>query len=104
MTAVDLPAPLVVLRHQCPFCCRYTRADPARVTWHMGRCLRNPAARNCGTCAHHQDEERGGTCFPGQQCRCNEIDEGCTHPDGPTAGYRFPIQNCPLWHSKEEAA
>ena len=97
MTAVDLPVPIVVERHQCPFCRRFTRADVARVEWHMGRCLRNPGARNCGSCVHHQPAESGDYCFPGQPCGCNEIDEGCDHPEGPGGDLKFPVQNCPLY-------
>lgn len=99
MPTVDLPTPIVVTRHQCPHCRRYTRADPARVEWHMARCLKNTTARNCGTCEHHQQEsiDYGHQCHPGLHCGCNDWDEACTHPDGPEADYRFPVQNCPLW-------
>lgn len=101
MTAVDLPTPIVVQRHQCPHCRRYTRADPARVVWHMGRCLKNAAARNCGTCEHHQPQQRGEDCYPGRHCTCNDWDEACTHPEGPEVDYQFPVQGCPLWEGEE---
>lgn len=102
MPAVDLPTPIVVQRHQCPFCRRYTRADPARVEWHMARCFQNPAARNCKTCEHHQPEsiDYGHQCWPGRRCGCNDWDEACLHPDGPEDDYKFPVQNCPLWQAK----
>jgi hypothetical protein len=91
--------PVVVTRHQCPHCRRYTRADPKRVQWHMGRCLKSAAARNCGTCKHYQPEVRdwGHQCHPGYHCPCNDWDEACTHADGPEEDFKFPIQNCALW-------
>jgi hypothetical protein len=101
MTVIDLPTPILITRHQCPFCRRYTRADQTRVEWHMIRCLKNPGARNCGTCEHHQEQERGVNCIPGRECVCNDWDEACTHPDGPEDSYRFPVQGCPLWQAKE---
>lgn len=101
MSAVDLPIPVVVTRHQCPHCRRYTRADPSRVEWHMGRCLKNPSARNCGTCEHHQEQSRGPNCEPGRDCSCSDWDEACTHPDGPEDDYRFPVNDCPLWEAKK---
>jgi hypothetical protein len=85
---VDLPMPVVVSRHQCPFCRRYTRADVRQVTDHMTRCWLNPALACCKTCAHHQDVDA-------------ESDESCTHPDGPEyEDYRFPVLHCPLWETK----
>lgn len=59
MTAVDLPAPIVVARHQCPHCRRYTRARKDRVVEHMGRCWQNPAAQACKTCRHYEPAEEG---------------------------------------------
>ncbi|MFF8299557.1 hypothetical protein ACF07M_29915 [Streptomyces globisporus] len=99
MAAVDLPLPLVVIRHQCPHCRRYTRAAPERVQWHMGRCFQNPDARTCKTCTHHQEEsiDPGHYCHPGMRCGCNDWDEACTHPDGPEDDYKFPVFDCPLW-------
>jgi hypothetical protein len=81
----DLPMPVVVSRHQCPFCRRYTRADLAQVQDHMTRCWQNPALRCCKTCTHHQD----GSGF--------EDVESCTNPGGPDEEYRFPVLHCPLW-------
>lgn len=89
-TAIDLPTPVVVTRHQCPFCRRYTRADPAAVTRHMRTCWQNPGLRCCKTCTHHQDGSHP------------EDDESCTHTDGPEyEDYSFPVLNCPLWQPKE---
>lgn len=104
-TAVDLPMPVVVTRHQCPHCRRYTRADPKRVEWHMARCFKNPGARTCKTCAHHQEEsiDHGHYCIPGRRCGCNDWDEACIHPDGPEDDYKFPVINCPLWKSNRPA-
>jgi hypothetical protein len=94
---VDLPMPVVVQRHQCPFCRRYTRADPAQVTDHMSRCWHNPGLRCCKTCTHHQDAS--GT--PGSP---DEWLESCTHPDGPEyEDYTFPALHCPLWQAKGSA-
>lgn len=85
-TTIDLPAPVVVSRHQCPFCRRYTRKDPAAVTRHMASCFRNPGLRCCKTCVHHHDGSHP------------EDDESCTHEQGPEPeDYSFPVLNCPLW-------
>ena len=82
----DLPMPVIVSRHQCPFCRRYTRADVRQVQDHMGRCWQNPALRCCKTCTHHQDGSHP------------EDDESCRHADGPEwEDYRFPVLHCPLW-------
>ena len=83
----DLPMPVVVSRHQCPFCRRYTRADAAQVRDHMTRCWQNPGLRCCKTCVHHQD----GSGF--------EDVESCTNPGGPDEEYRFPVLHCPLWQA-----
>ncbi|MFF7527329.1 hypothetical protein [Streptomyces pseudovenezuelae] len=88
---VDLPTPVVVSRHQCPFCRRFTRSDPRQVTDHMTRCWQNPALACCKTCTHHQ--EASGT--PGSP---DEWLEACTRPEGPEyEEYRFPVLHCPLW-------
>lgn len=87
---VDLPMPVVVSRHQCPFCRRYTRADLRQVQDHMTRCWQNPALKTCKTCTHHQDAS--GT--PGSP---DEWLEACTHPAGPEEDYQFPVLHCPLW-------
>jgi hypothetical protein len=92
---VDLPMPVVVSRHQCPFCRRFTRADARQVTDHMTRCWQNPGLRCCKTCVHHQDASGtpGGT---------DEWLESCTHPEGPEyEDYRFPVLHCPLWQTEE---
>jgi hypothetical protein len=82
----DLPMPVVVSRHQCPSCRRFTRADLRQVQDHMGRCWQNPALRCCKACVHHQDGSHP------------EDDESCRHPDGPEPeDYRFPVLHCPLW-------
>lgn len=87
--AVALPDPVVVSRHQCPFCRRFTRADAAAVTRHMRGCFKNPGLRCCKTCAHHQDVDAYS-------------DEACTHTDGPEhEDYSFPVLNCPIWQPKE---
>jgi hypothetical protein len=92
---VDLPMPIVVSRHQCPFCRRFTRADAAQVRDHMTRCWQNPVLRCCKTCVHHQNAS--GT--PGDP---DEWVESCTNPDGPEwEDYRFPVLHCPLWQHKE---
>jgi hypothetical protein len=90
----DLPLPVVVTRHQCPFCRRYTRADLRQVQDHMTRCWNNPALRCCKNCTHHQ--EASGT--PGSP---DEWLESCTHPDGPECeDYQFPVLHCPLWQQR----
>jgi hypothetical protein len=86
---VELPMPVVVSRHQCPFCRRFTRADVRQVQDHMGRCWQNPGLRCCKTCDHHQDGSHP------------EDDESCRHLDGPEwEDYRFPVLHCPLWERK----
>jgi hypothetical protein len=86
---VDLPTPAVVSRHQCPFCRRFTRADPGQVRDHMTRCWQNPGLRCCKTCTHHQDGSHP------------EEDESCRHPDGPEwEDYRFPVLHCLLWETR----
>ncbi|MFB8182581.1 hypothetical protein ACFC8N_42660 [Streptomyces sp. NPDC055966] len=86
---VDLPAPVIVSRHQCPLCRRFTRADARQVTDHMTRCWQNPGLRCCKTCTHHHDAGPYD-------------DESCIHPDGPEyEEYRFPVLHCPLWQPKE---
>ncbi|MGW0920098.1 hypothetical protein ACWD3J_13910 [Streptomyces sp. NPDC002755] len=85
---VDLPMPVVVSRHQCPYCRRFTRADLAQVRDHMTRCWQNPVLRCCKTCIHHQDGSHP------------EEDESCTSPDGPEwEEYRFPVLHCPIWEA-----
>ncbi|MFF7880980.1 hypothetical protein ACH40F_08120 [Streptomyces sp. NPDC020794] len=85
---VDLPTPVIVSRHQCPLCRRFTRADVRQVNDHMTRCWQNPALRCCKTCIHHQDGSHP------------EDDESCTHPTGPEwEEYRFPVLHCPLWET-----
>ena len=90
---IDLPMPVVVSRHQCPFCRRYTRADLRQVQDHMTRCWQNPALRCCKTCIHHQDGSHP------------EDDESCRHADGPEwEDYRFPVLHCPLWEKGSSRA
>jgi hypothetical protein len=92
---VDLPMPLVVSRHQCPFCRRYTKANLAQVQDHMTRCWLNPGLRCCKTCVHHQDAS-------GTLGGVDEWLESCTHPEGPEhEDYSFPVLHCPLWQPKE---
>ncbi|MET8694767.1 hypothetical protein ABZV65_19740 [Streptomyces bauhiniae] len=102
---VDLPMPVVVSRHQCPFCRRFTRADLSQVQDHMTRCWQNPRLRTCKTCAHYQPESTDfrHQCHPGYHCGCNDWDESCTHPEGPESeDYQFPVLHCPLWQSKTD--
>lgn len=102
---VDLPMPVVVSRHQCPFCRRFTRADPGQVRDHMTRCWQNPVLRTCKTCTHYQPEVHDfrHQCHPGYHCGCNDWDESCTHPDGPDwEDFQFPILHCPLWQPKTD--
>lgn len=99
MATVDLPMPIVVTRHQCPHCRRYTKANLRQVQQHMTTCWRNPALRTCKACVHHQQEsiDYGHQCHPGYHCGCNDWLEACTHPDGPEDDYKFPVIGCPLW-------
>ncbi|WP_416520101.1 hypothetical protein [Streptomyces achromogenes] len=88
-TITDLPFPVIVNRFQCPFCRRFTRADPRAVQDHMTRCWSNPGLRCCKTCTHHQDAGP-------------HDDESCTHDQGPEyEEYQFPVLHCPLWQAKE---
>lgn len=91
---IGMPTPIVVARHQCPFCRRFTRADHRQVQDHMTRCWQNPALRCCRTCPHHQPEVRTSSGI-------DDWDESCTHPDGPDfEEYRFPVLHCPLWEAR----
>jgi hypothetical protein len=91
---VALPTPVVVSRHQCPFCRRYTKANFQQVRDHMSRCWQNPGLRCCKTCTHHQNAS--GT--PGSP---DEWLEACTRPEGPEyEDYQFPVLHCPLWETK----
>ncbi|MFD7185525.1 hypothetical protein ACFV90_36885 [Streptomyces sp. NPDC059904] len=58
MAAVALPIPVVVTRHQCPFC-RITRAKKQAMAAHIARCWTNPAARACKTCVRFEPAEEG---------------------------------------------
>lgn len=94
---VDLPAPIVVTRHQCPHCRRYTRAKRERVEEHMPRCWQNPVARGCKTCQHFDQDPGGEPCFPGRPCDCNDPFEQCSLGEDITNG---PIINCPHWEAR----
>ncbi|AVH59956.1 MULTISPECIES: hypothetical protein [Streptomyces] len=84
---VDLPIPVVVTRHQCPFC-RITRAKRPAMVAHIGRCWRNPAARSCKTCRHFEPPEDGPYPeHPGWP-------ESCTQERDLAAGLHT---NCPSW-------
>ncbi|MFI8535403.1 hypothetical protein ACIGMX_34800 [Streptomyces aquilus] len=100
MSTVDLPTPIVVTRHQCPFCRRHTRADPARVQDHMTRCWKNPALRNCKTCEHHLPASQGESCDPSRRCHCNDYAEACDVSAAPP-GATFPISHCPSWEARK---
>ncbi|WP_372344665.1 hypothetical protein [Streptomyces sp. KL116D] len=86
MTAVPLPIPVVVTRHQCPFC-RITRAKKARMVAHIARCWRNPAVRACKTCVRFEPAEEGP--YP----------EDPGWPAGCTAGHAIdpPRSDCGDW-------
>ncbi|NUP16504.1 MAG: hypothetical protein HOZ81_10440 [Streptomyces sp.] len=86
---VALPMPVVVTRHQCPHCRRYTRADPKRVQWHMARCWHNPGARGCKTCKHFEPSA------PGPYEGDPGWPEECGAEDGPAL--ERPIVHCPFW-------
>lgn len=75
MTVV-LPIPVVVTRHQCPFC-RRTRAHKAAAVAHIGRCWFNPAVRSCKTCQHLDVDPGGPSCFPERPCDCNRGGREC---------------------------
>ncbi|MEU5477500.1 hypothetical protein [Streptomyces mirabilis] len=85
---VDLPIPVVVTRHQCPFC-RITRAKRAAMVAHIGRCWHNPAARGCKTCVHYEPADPDGPYpeHPGW-------DEGCAQERDLAAGLQT---GCPQW-------
>jgi hypothetical protein len=100
MTALDLSMPIVVTRHQCPHCRRYTRARRDRVEQHMARCWQNPAARGCKTCRWHQEERWSShQCHPGHDCGCDSWPEACCHEDGPKQ-LDQPIINCEYWEQR----
>ncbi|MGW4040445.1 hypothetical protein ACWEIM_29920 [Streptomyces sp. NPDC004778] len=86
---VPLPMPVVVTRHQCSHCRRYTRASLTRVQQHMAVCWKNPAARGCKTCRHFEPPE------PGPYDEHPGWPEGCGADGGPEL--ERPIVHCPLW-------
>lgn len=87
MTAA-LPIPVVVTRHQCPFC-RITRAKRTAMVEHIARCWQNPAAHACKTCAHFEPADPDGPYpeHPGWP-------EGCAQERDLTAGLQA---DCPSW-------
>jgi hypothetical protein len=87
MAAVALPIPVVVTRHQCPFC-GITRAKRPAMVAHIGRCWWNPAARACKTCLHFAPAEEGP--YPEHP----GWDESCAREHSLTAGLRT---HCPSW-------
>lgn len=92
MTAVALPIPVVVTRHQCPFC-RITRAKKAAMAAHIARCWHNPAAKACKTCRHYEPPQSG------------PYDEDPGWPEGCGAGCRIDHRlksDCPLWQGQED--
>lgn len=96
---VDLPIPVVVTRHQCPFC-RRTHSKKAAAIAHIGRCWKNPRTHGCKTCAHFQEERRSlHQCIPGRDCGCDSWPEACCHTDGPEE-LGGPITGCPLWEAR----
>ncbi|WP_405536968.1 hypothetical protein [Streptomyces antimycoticus] len=103
MATVDLPIPIVVIRHQCPHC-RRTHSKKQAAVEHMGRCWKNPANRGCKTCAWHQEERWSShQCIPGLDCGCDSWPEACCHSDGPEPLER-PVVRCPLWQARTEPA
>lgn len=67
MSSVDLPIPIVVTRHQCPYCYR-TRAKRSAIVEHMQRCWYNPAAKACKTCINYYPGDNG--CEGDPYCNC----------------------------------
>ena len=80
---VPLPMPVVVTRHQCPHCRRYTRASLTRVQQHMDVCWKNTAARGCKTCRHFEPATSEGPYegHPGWPEECG-AGEGIGRPVG----------------------
>jgi hypothetical protein len=89
----DLPMPVVVTRHQCPHCRRYTRASRPRVEQHMAVCWRNPAARACKTCKHFEPATSDGPYpeHPGWPEECGA---------GKGIELEQPITNCKYWEQR----
>lgn len=103
MTAVDLPIPIVVTRHQCPHC-RRTHGKKQTAVEHMGRCWKNPAVRACKTCVHFDPGGDSCGCEPG----CNWGSSGPTQPScgaGMSLPGDFrPVTHCPLWQARTDGA
>ena len=101
------PVRLQAVRFKCPYCPKsWSKRGPAAE--HISRCWLNPGIRGCKTCIHHQPAytaPAASWCEPGRQCSCNDMDEHCSHEDGPET-LAEPIAACPLWKSriKEVAA
>ncbi|MFJ8146603.1 hypothetical protein ACIQ6R_16250 [Streptomyces sp. NPDC096048] len=94
MTAVSLPMPIVVTRHQCPFC-RRTWAKKAAAAAHIARCWQNPNVRACKTCVHYEPPSEGP--YPQHPGWSEDCGAGELLADLPNA-------NCPSWqkHTTEE--
>lgn len=98
MTIIELPIPVVVTRHQCPYC-RRTHAKKPTALAHMGRCWKNPAVRSCKTCEHFDPG--------GDACGCTSgCNWGSNGPDMPSCNAEVqlpddykPVTNCPKWEA-----
>lgn len=92
MTAVDLPIPVVVTRHQCPHC-RITRAKRAAMVAHIARCWQNPAVRACKTCRHYEPPQEGP--YPQHPGWSEDCGAGELIGD-------YPTSDCASWQSTNQ--
>ncbi|MEV0016621.1 hypothetical protein [Streptomyces tendae] len=96
----DQPVPLLVTRHQCPHCRRYTRAKRERVEQHMPRCWSNPDLRTCKTCVHFEPGQPSASCWGDPYCNCPEVPDECAVGAWPD-GVPYPMTNCPSWTARK---
>lgn len=99
MTAVDLPIPVVVTRHQCPHC-RRTHSKKAAAVAHIGRCWHNPDNRTCKGCRHFEPGYASTSqCIPGRDCNCGDVDTECRAGVDLPDFDQLPVTNCPKWEA-----
>ncbi|MET9517460.1 hypothetical protein [Streptomyces sp. NPDC002994] len=99
MTAVDLPLPVVVTRHQCPYC-RITRSKRSAAVAHMARCWNNPANRTCRSCVHFEPAVSYGDCEPGRRCSCGDEPANCGVEVELPDYDQMPVTDCQQWETR----
>jgi hypothetical protein len=98
--------PITVRRWRCPHCHK-SWSSRQRANSHAETCFRNPAARSCLTCAHHEPGDHGGYHESPTPEMCEAAWDSTpvfiNREGEPHAGpeLRFPQLNCPMWDPGE---